>query len=64
MGYIAQHPTEKEYMFHVKIFYHNGKHKYANLLEKKHYDFGVMVGSIVGHRPMNWLERFVFRNCL
>lgn len=54
----------KEYLFNVKIFYSNGRHKYANLFEKDWYDMGVMVGTILGYRKMNRLERFIFRNYL
>ncbi len=54
----------KGYMFNVKIFYKDGKHKYANVFNARHYKNGVELGTIVGYRRMNFIERFHFRNCL
>ena len=54
----------ENYMFHVKIYYSNGRHRYANLLELKYYDFGIKLGIIKGCRKMNFIERFIFRNCM
>ena len=51
-------------MFQVKIYYKNNSHKYANLFETKEYELGKQIGSIVKYRRMNWLERFIFRNCM
>lgn len=55
---------KKGYLRKVKIFYLNGRHKYANLFRLKDYDNGVMFGTIVKYRHMNFVESFFFRNCL
>ena len=54
----------KDYMVHIKIYYRNGGHKYANIFKTKDYEFGRQIGSITGYRHMNLLERFIFRNCI
>jgi len=54
----------KEYLTNVKVFYKNGGHKYMNLFSKSRYKLGIDWGTIVGCRKMNWLEKFIFRNCL
>ena len=51
------------YMFNVKIYYSSGRHKYANLFELKQYELGIKLGTIKGCRRMNFIERFIFRNC-
>lgn len=52
------------YMFHVKIYYYNGKHKYANIFELADYEMGLKLKTITGYRKMNRFEKFIFRNCL
>ncbi|MDF2841781.1 MAG: hypothetical protein K0R00_207 [Herbinix sp.] len=51
-------------MFHVKIIYKDGGHKYANIFSEKDYYLGISLGTIVGYKEMNCIERFIFRNCL
>ena len=51
-------------MFNVKILYKNGGHKYAHIFKVKDYELGRQWGTIVGFRKMNFIEKFVFRNCL
>lgn len=61
---IHQKFYEKGYLYKIKLYYSNGRHKYANLFDVKKYEAGKRIGSIVGYRRMNILERFIFRNCL
>ena len=51
------------YLVRVKILYNNGNYLYANFFKKKVYDYGVKHGSIIGYKPMNWLERLIFKHC-
>lgn len=60
----AKDCNKKGYLVHVKIFYRHGNHKYANLFSKQEYNYGLRLGTIIGYKPMNWLERVIFRNCL
>lgn len=55
---------KKGYLYKVKIFYKSGRIKYANLFDRKKYEMGTEIGSIIGYRRMNVIERFIFRNCL
>lgn len=55
---------KKEYLFNVKVFYRSGGYKYANLFDKDMYNMGIQLGSIAGHRKMNKLEKFLFKNCM
>lgn len=52
------------YMFHVKILYRDGGHKYANIFKEKDYKMGTDLGTIINCRKMNFMEKFIFRNCL
>lgn len=61
---IFQRFYENGYLHKVKIFYKNGMHKYANLFKISDYDMGKKIGSIIGYRRMNFIEEFLFRNCL
>lgn len=53
-----------KYMMHVKIYYCNGKYRYANLFKTSCYEYGIKCGSIIGYRKMNCIEKFIFRNCM
>lgn len=52
-----------KYMYKVKIYYKKTGHLYANMFETLHLEFGMRIGSIIGWRKMNTLEKFIFRNC-
>lgn len=51
-------------MICVKVFYKDGKHRYANLFSVKNYELGLKLGSIKGYRHMNFIEKMLFKNCL
>lgn len=55
---------ENGYLFNVKILYHSGRYKYANLFPLNDYELGKKIGSIIGFRHMNIFERFLYRNNL
>lgn len=55
---------EKGYLYKVKLYYSNGRHKYANLFKISDYEMGTKIGSIVKYKKMNFFERFIFRNCM
>ena len=55
---------KNKYLCCVKIFYKNGKHIYANVFKREYFDSGIKLGTIMGYRKMNMIERFIFRSCL
>lgn len=61
---VSQKFYKNGYLHKVKIFYRNSSHKYANLFKISDYDMGKKIGSIVRYRHMNFIEKFLFRNCL
>ena len=60
--YTTDIPKAK-YLFGIKIFYSDGGHKYANLFDVFSLKLGMNIGTILGYRKMNFIERFIFRNC-
>lgn len=53
-----------KYLFEVKIYYKDGDYRYAHMIKSDHLGAGIEIGTILGYRKMNFIERFIFRNCL
>ena len=53
-----------KYLHEVKIYYSDGDYRYAPMIRTGPLKACIKIGTILGYRKMNFIERFIFRKCL